>query len=156
MVGVTFSLAAEEAANGIATIRSQLNTLVKQGQDIQPLLQEIGEYLLLAHDERWQKQQSPDGEPWQPLSPDYATTKSRNPNLILVLNRHLSRELSYDTSQDELQFGTNYEYGAIHHFGGTPIMRPQNAAIPARPWLGASEEDLQVISEMVIARLKSA
>ncbi len=62
---------------------------------------------------------------------------------------HLSGELAYQTSNDNLEFGTNLEYGAIHQYGGTPEMRAQTAAIPQREWLGGGSSDIEAISEMV-------
>lgn len=141
---------------GLALIRERMSAFVAQGQDLRPAFRDIGELLLLSHDERWTRQESPDGTPWVPLSDNYAKRKKRNSDLILVLNRHLSRELVYDVSEQRFEFGTNYEYGAIHHFGGSPEMRPQNAAIPARPWLGASDEDLQEIANILADHLMTA
>nr|WP_086938885.1 phage virion morphogenesis protein [Thaumasiovibrio occultus] len=66
---------------------------------------------------------------------------------------NLSRELNYSADDDSLEFGTNCEYGAIHHFGGSPDMRPANAAIPARPWLGASADDLDDIAQILTDHL---
>ncbi|MFC1508036.1 phage virion morphogenesis protein, partial [Pseudomonadota bacterium] len=118
----------------------RLNELLVRGQNLKPAFQDIGEMLLLSHNERWAKQESPDGQPWQSLSEDYKKRKKKNQSLILVLNQHLGRELNYQAQPQSFEFGTNYEYGAIHHFGGSSDMRPQNAAIPARPWLGVSDD----------------
>ncbi len=108
--------------------------------------------LLLSHDQRFRDQLSPDGELWAPLSTNYK--KPKNSNLILQLNMHLSGELAYDADNQSLEFGTNFEYGAIHQYGGTPEMRPQNAAIPARPWLGTNSDDIDAIGEMVATFLQ--
>jgi phage virion morphogenesis protein len=46
------------------------------------------------------------------------------------------------------------EYGAIHQFGGTSDMPPRLAAIPARPFLGLSDNDekevIEILSEFLI------
>ncbi|MDO6497335.1 phage virion morphogenesis protein [Photobacterium sanguinicancri] len=144
MAGTRYSISVDDGQ-----IRERLNTLIQQGTDLTPAFQDIGEMLLISHSERWDKQVSPEGEPWQALSPDYKARKKRSADLILVLNRHLGRELNYNASAHSFEFGTPYEYGAIHHFGGTPEMRPQNAAIPARPWLGVSDDDKTEIFDIL-------
>ncbi|OZS41961.1 phage virion morphogenesis protein [Photobacterium sanguinicancri] len=145
MVGVNYSI----RLDGIEHIRERINELLTRGQNLEPAFQDIGEMLLLSHNERWAKQESPDGQPWQPLSEGYKKRKKKNQSLILVLNQHLGRELNYNAWRTGITFGTPYEYGAIHHFGGTSDMRPQNAAIPARPWLGVSDEDTEQIYQIL-------
>ena len=43
----------------------------------EPLLHDIGEYLMIAHDQRFASQTSPDGTPWQALSPAYQKASAR-------------------------------------------------------------------------------
>ncbi|SHO58788.1 phage virion morphogenesis protein [Vibrio quintilis] len=145
MAGVHYTL----TPDGLETIQKRLNQLKQRGDNLQPLFADIGELLLLSHDERFRQQVSPDGEPWQPLSEHYRKRKPRHQDTILKLNDHLGRELNYIATGSDLFFGTPYEYGAIHQFGGTPEMPAGPAAIPARPWLGVSQEDVDAIHQMV-------
>ncbi|EOX1534567.1 phage virion morphogenesis protein [Vibrio cholerae] len=152
MAGVTLSINVSD----VEAIRSHINQFAERGQNMSPALRDIGEHLLLSHHERWQQQQSPDGTPWAPLSPKYQKRKKKHADLILVLNQHLSSSsLNYDVDPLGLSFGTSSEYGAIHHFGGSPEMRPSNAAIPARPWLGLSESDFDEIAQILAIHLTS-
>ena len=49
-------------------------------------------------------------------------------------HRHPRFEFEFTEADGHtLLFGTPSEYGAIHHFGGSSGMSPQNAAIPTRP-----------------------
>lgn len=84
----------------------------------EPMLRDIGEYLTIAHDQRFISQTSPDGTPWQALSPAYQRRKRKNQDKILVLDGYLKNTLRYQVRADELLFGTNRKYAAIHHFGG--------------------------------------
>lgn len=86
----------------------------------EPLLRDIGEYLLVAHEARWDKQMSPDGTPWQALSPRYAKEKAKErPGAkLLVYDNLLRGTLRYQVQNGELAFGTDRPYGAIQHFGG--------------------------------------
>ncbi|UTV30170.1 phage virion morphogenesis protein [Photobacterium atrarenae] len=145
MAGSRYTITLE----GQDLIQERINQLLQAGANLQPAFQDIGEMLLISHDERWSRQVSPDGEPWQPLSENYKVRKKKHQDLILVLNQHLNRELNYQATPQSFEFGTNYEYGAIHHFGGSPEMRPQNAAIPARPWLGVSQDDIEEIYDIL-------
>ncbi|MGF1688712.1 phage virion morphogenesis protein [Photobacterium japonica] len=139
--------------DGQEAIQKRINHLLQAGTNLQPAFQDIGEMLLISHSDRWERQVSPDGVPWAALSDDYKKRKKKNQSLILVLNQHLGRELNYLASPQAFEFGTNSEYGAIHHFGGSllsqGIARPQNAAIPARPWLGVSQDDISEIYDIL-------
>ncbi|ELR65856.1 phage virion morphogenesis protein [Photobacterium marinum] len=145
MAGARYTVTFE----GQVQIQKQINQLIQKGTNLQPAFQDIGEMLLISHSDRWEKQISPDGTPWAPLSEGYKQRKKKNQDIILVLNHHLGRELNYLAQPQLFEFGTNYEYGAIHHFGGSTEMRPPNVAVPARPWLGVSNDDLEEIYQIL-------
>ncbi|BDR12922.1 phage virion morphogenesis protein [Vibrio sp. STUT-A11] len=145
MAGVNYTLKFEEKEK----LQRRFNQLLKQGTSLQPAFQDIGEMLLLSHDQRFRDQVSPDGELWAPLSPAYQARKPKRQNDILTLNSILSGNLSYIATGSNLFFGTPTEYGAIHHFGGSEDMRPANAAIPARPWLGVDDDDKAEIYDIL-------
>ncbi len=160
--------------------------------DPAPMLRDIGEYLLIAHDQRFASQASPDGTPWQALSPRYLKRKKKNQDKILVLDGFLKNTLRYQVNNNELLFGTNRIYGAIHHLGGTIDIaaRSQQAyfrqdgrsgnvgnlfvnkkrsnfaqwvtigaytiQIPARPWLGISDDENYAIAGIAMRYLMPA
>ena len=127
-----------------------LDRLIQAGNDLQPVFADIGEYLLLAHDERWARQEDPDGSPWAPLSPRYAARKKKNPDLILVLDGFLRDTLAYNATASGLEFGSNRIYAATHQFGD------DSRNIPARPWLGISADDETEILDILQDHLKAA
>lgn len=145
MAGVTLSIQPQ----GLSAVHKQLQQLIHRGDNLQPLMAEIGEMLLLSHDQRFRDQTSPDGQPWQPLSSRYRDKKPKHKDTILKLNDHLGRELNYIATSSELFFGTPYIYGALQHYGGTPDMPAGPAAVPARPWLGISEQDINDIYTLI-------
>lgn len=49
-------------------IQAALRRLAAAGADLKPAFAEIGEYLDLATRERFDREQAPDGTPWEPLS----------------------------------------------------------------------------------------
>lgn len=83
-----------------------------------PLFGIINEYLHQAHRTRFKQQVSPEGKPWQALSPRYAKTKRRNKDKILTFRGYLQGLLRGQFDDKGLEFGTDRPYGAIHHFGG--------------------------------------
>lgn len=123
MAGVTLEYVAGDALR-------QLQAMATALADPTPLQRNIGELLQIIHQRRFAAQQSPDGVAWQALSPGYLKRKRKNKDKILVLGagaESLSRGLTYQVDGDDLLFGTNRPYGAIHHFGGK-IERQARAA----------------------------
>ena len=98
----------------------------------------------------------PDGEPWAPLSEDYAEWKRRKrPNAgILVFDDLLRGQLAYVVSGDVLLVGTNRPYGARHQFGfDGPDALGRHTNTPARPWLGISNANESAILDIVCDHL---
>lgn len=126
-----------------------LRRLGEHVDDLTPLMGQIGDYLIDSTRSRIDEQQAPDGTPWAPLSPGYARRKPKNADRILVLDNILRTTFAYNAGPKALEFGTNRIYAATHQFG--------RGAIPARPFLGLSENDegevLALIREYVEAAL---
>ena len=156
----------------------------------EPMLRDMGEYLLIAHDARFAGQSAPDGTPWPALSPRYQRRKRKNADKILMLDGYLKNLLRYQVDGGELLFGSDRPYAAIQHFGGEiqiaarsqqayfqrgrdgevgnrfvakrrsnfaqwVTMGPYTIRIPARPFLGTSEQDddeLLAIAQRHLAR----
>jgi phage gpG-like protein len=78
----------------------------------------MGEHLMIVHRERFARQAAPDGTPWQALSPRYLRRKKKNKGKMLQLEGYLANTLRYQISPNELLFGSNRPYAAIHQFGG--------------------------------------
>lgn len=95
-----------------------LGELLAKTGNLEPAFRDIGEYLMSAHRERFAAQQSPDGQAWAALTPKYLKQKRKNKDRILYLDGYLANTLRYQVSADELTFGSNRPYAAIHHFGG--------------------------------------
>lgn len=95
----------------------------------QAMLQDMGEKLLELHQQRFTEQKSPDGTPWQSLSARYQKRKRKNADKILTRDGHLRNTLRWQVNANQLLFGTDRDYGAIHQFGGTIQIksRPQQA-----------------------------
>lgn len=134
---------------GATAVSDVLTQLVKNLDNLAPALGNVGEHLMLTHRDHFDEQRSPDGDPWQPLSPDYGKRKKKNKDKILRLNDILRDTFAYNVGDESLEFGTNMEYGATHQFGGTSDMNPRLSAIPARPFLGLSQDDEKEVIEIL-------
>jgi phage virion morphogenesis protein len=118
-----------------APVLAVLNELIRRGQDLREPFAAVGEYLRRSHDERWARGVDAAGDPWADLNPDYQARKPKHADKVLVLEGYLRDSLLYQADADSLEFGTNSIYGATHQFGA------EERGIPARPFLGLSDED---------------
>ena len=151
MAGVTITL----DVLGQERVSKALNRLLRAGANPDDALRDMGEYLLNAHRQRWAQQQAPDGTPWEPLSEQYAARKrAKRPAAgILVFDDVLRGTLRYQVSGHTLALGTDRPYGATHQFGRD---FGRGAPIPARPWLGISKQDEDVLREHLAKALGRA
>lgn len=144
-------------------VREALKRLEQSGGNLKTAFQDIGEYLLISHRERFDKEQTPDGTPWEPLSDSTlrrkmlkgvrrgkgkkrksltsrqgtkaGAIKALAGSKILKESGALRDLMRYQATDSSLQFGTDRIYGATHQFGD------EDRNIPAREYLGLSAED---------------
>jgi phage virion morphogenesis protein len=147
-------------------VKRSLQKLAAQSLDLKKPFQEIGASLVTSTKQRFQDKESPDGDAWQAVSPAYALTKlkgskqnrigPRDPADILVRSGHLRNFISYLAERFELAVGSNQPYAAIHQLGGTDDMAAGPAGIPARPYLGVSDDDQEEIAQILLEHLAAA
>ena len=139
---------------GEKQVSKLITRIIKQGQSLEPAFAEIGEYLIESHQERFKLEVAPDGTPWEPLSPKTIRAKNGNDQILVGLNSGILRDtLAYQILGDELQFGTDREYSATHHFGR------EADGIPARPHIGLATgqwNDLDEITAILQSHLLDA
>lgn len=93
-----------------------------QGDGRELMLGQMGEYLMRSTRERAAREETPAGNKWRPLSPNYAKWKAKKrPGVpMLKFDFHmLGDQFAWQVDTDGLLLGTNAPYGAIHQFGGT-------------------------------------
>ncbi len=132
MAGVRTAIRVEDAA-----VKAAFERLIALAGDPRAALADIGEGLLGTTKDRFREERAPDGSLWAPLSPEYAARKlrQRGKPKILQLRGHLFATLVYQVFPGHVAVGTNRIYGAVHQFGFPA------KGIPARPYLGITEED---------------
>lgn len=130
--------------------QASLDRVAAGARNALPLFTEIGSALEGSTRERIQTtKRAPDGTPWLPLSPAWIETKRERGHSegILTMRGDLLNSIAFeagDTFVDIIAGPT--EYAAIHQFSGQ-AGRGRKVNIPARPYLGLSDEDQTEIRE---------
>jgi len=127
-------------------IQQAFNRLVDLGQDLEPVFDDIGQYLKQTHRYSWDNEQEPDGTPWEELLPE-TWAKKKNPKMLRDSNDML-RDLITQSSSDALEFGLNTDYAVYHDFG--------TKHMPARQLLGVSAEDNEEILNIIADHIKDS
>ena len=90
-----------------------------------------------------------DGTPWAAWSDAHGATRT-GAHSLLIESGSLQESIQAVTSQGEVAVGTNLVYAAAHQFGRDEI------GLPARPYLGVSEEDADDIRDLIFGGLEEA
>lgn len=149
MTGASFNVDLEVEA-AIAGLNAFLRRL-----DPEDMLDEVGAVAedgaraRLLDDKR-----APDGAPWAPWSPAYARRRGGRGSL-LRRDGHLADSITREVDRDGVSIGSNRVYAAIHQFGG-PVGKSGAGEMPARPYLGISDDERDDIGEIVSAWLDDA
>lgn len=147
-----------------------IKRLERAGGDTESVFIEIGEYMLIATDQRFENEVSPNGFAWPEIL-DSTRAKKRHPKILTESSR-LRSSIVYQASAYQVEIGTNVVYAAIHQFGGKTsaheiraknkkalfwagaahpvrVVQHPGSHIPAREFLGFSSQDKQVILDIV-------
>jgi len=150
------------------TASDGLEELARALMDLTPVWADIGEDLLVSHQDRIARGEQPDGSPFAPRSP---TTIKRYQKMGLSFGAPLNQSgdmrlgLHYATSPNSLELGSGAIQAAVMQFGAkkgafgsyqgegfggtTPTISIPWGDIPARPFLGLSDEDQDAITAAV-------
>ena len=136
-----------------ADLEKALEGFAQRMDNLDPVYKNWGEALDQSHRQRFRDEKAPDGTPWAPLSP--STLKRKRGHKILQEfgeRGGLLGSLHYQVS-DGLHYGTDKPYGAIHQHGG-PAGRNKSVIIPARPFLGFTDDDREELLEILVDHLE--
>lgn len=136
-------------------LNAQISALLAP-QKTRPLLDSIGRTLRTDVQFNFKRQAGPDGQPWKP---------THRGGQILRDSGRLLRSIDYRVESDsEVRIGTNVVYARIHNFGGTisgkngNLLRfkigdrwvsKQSVEIPARPFIGISNRQIDLINKAI-------
>jgi phage virion morphogenesis protein len=121
-----------------------------------PLMAQIAEYLVVSTKRRFPTGKGPTGAPWAPKSPvtlaSYGARKSNRVDNrpLFGPSGQLNSQIFPESGPDFAAVGSNRVYAAMMQFGGTKAAFPHLwGNIPARPFLGFSDEDETAILQLL-------
>ena len=158
-----------------AQIRSAFASLQAALIDMSPAMDEIGQTMVLSTKARMQQGISPDGTPFAPRSAvtlaRYAAEGRKYGPKPLWLTRTMQQNIAHAAMPDSVSWGSNAIQAAVMHFGaeqgefGAAIGRTKPSGkrpksqdyftplpwgnIPARPFVGVSEQDRVDITAII-------
>lgn len=127
-----------------------------------PVMNAIGTGLVSSTTKRFVSQTDPDGVTWAAVNDEYAEGKKNS--RILTESGRLRDSITHKASRDAVLVGSNVIYAAIHQFGGVinaksggrlsffiggKLARPTSVTMPARPYLGISKDDENMIGDVI-------
>ncbi len=130
--------------------------------DLTPLMIRLGDYLAEATIERFPTGRAPDGSAWAPkslvtLERQGGGQRGADPRPLFGPSGLLSRLISYEVTPTSVTVGSNMIYAAVQQFGAAQGAFGVTAAggpipwgnIPARPFLGLSDDDERAVVKIV-------
>lgn len=146
-----------------AKARAWFGELQRRGQDLSPLMRDIGEGLTERTQKRFATGIAPDGTPWEPL----ADGSGRTP---LVDTGRTRDDISPNPGADFVEIRAGAKQARWHQEGTNPYkIKPRNKkalafdgkvlggvnhpGLPARPFIGLSTDDEDWIGRLVGAYL---
>lgn len=156
----------------MSQVQSAFQRLAMAVSDTTPIMRAIGTGLVTNTHDRFDDEVDPEGNAWAPLNEEYAKSK-RGPGILResAMRGGLQGSITYRAGRDQVQVGTNKVYGAIHQFGGEILpkhgrflifkmggktVKARSVTIPARPYLGISNDDRDMIIDVVTGALDRA
>ncbi len=140
-----------------------LERAARQLTDTTQLMQQFGEYTVASTNARFDSKTAPDGTAWAANS---LLTISRKGHADILRGRSGALRLSiyYSASRNLLIWGSPRDYAGVMQrgaakgaFGQTSRGQPiPFGTIPARPFIGLSELDRQMLGEIATKWLKDA
>lgn len=143
MAGVTTSL----TTIGLDAAITKLSKLASF--EMAQLAADAGGILESSTKGRFETKSAPDDEAWAPWSEAYAATRNSGKHSLLVGDNDLLESVQSYSTGSEAIVGSNLVYAAIQNFGGEEVGR----AIPARPFLGLSDDDVADLRDLVTVQI---
>lgn len=143
--GISVSVAVDDSG-----FRHALERLRARAGHLQPAFADIAGRLLLATQQRFERQRGPDGSAWKPLSARTLAQRARKRQSgpILRISGDLYRSYTQRADDDSAEVGSNWPYARIHQLGGK-AGRGRKVFILARPVLGLDSADSRAIVRII-------
>lgn len=144
--GVSTSIRVDDDGFGAA-----LERMLRVVPTLQPVMEEMGGVLEASAQQRFEDEEGPDGTPWPRLA---ASTRARRGDDARILRDrgHLVQSITSKATRLEVAVGSNKAQARVHQLGGK-AGRGLKVEIPARPYLGISDDDRMAIGDVLGAKL---
>lgn len=146
MTGISYKATIDDA-----DMRGKVEELIGRMTNREGFFKNVGEHLLTSVSDNFDGEHSPDGTPWQRLSPVTIGLRLQRhgnaPLTILRVSGGLAGSINYEADNDAVRVGSAKVQAAVQHFGGE-AGRNKKVTIPARPYLGMSADDADAIFEI--------
>ncbi|NEZ64617.1 hypothetical protein D0962_17790 [Leptolyngbyaceae cyanobacterium CCMR0082] len=126
-------------------VNRRLTQLTLRANNLKPVFDQFGRYLLGRIRGYFRSETGPDGSPWAPLSPKYKARKIREGRDRGIGRYTLSmfNGLAYNVNGRRLVVGSKQPYAPAFQFG---VPRRNQ---PARSFLGVTDADRDRLSELI-------
>lgn len=139
-----------------AELDRALKRLERAAGNLKPVFEDMGQHLVNSTRRRFEDGEAPDGTPWAENSPVTLAAKPGEQPLVGE-SRLLSTEIHDEASPSRLLVAPLMEYSAMQQFGGTKAQFPHLwGDIPARPFMGMSDDDERELLALVHDHLLDA
>lgn len=148
---------------GFTQAEDVIRKIILKAGNLKVPFEAAGRYLLTQTRQRFERETSPEGNPWKALSSAYVERPKKQggrggqAHPILFVHGWLEASITYKADDRELAVGTNRKFpggeksaAAIHQLGG---VAGRGAKIPARPFLGVKDVDADRIGELLMEYL---
>lgn len=128
-------------------VEAALRRISAAMSDMTPVMNDLGELLVAATKDRFKAGSGPEGNAWAAKSPAttaaYARRRDRfDPRPLWGPSNSLNAQIFHQATSDSVTIGSPLIYAAMMQFGGTKAQFPHLwGDIPARPFLGLSDDD---------------
>lgn len=137
-------------------VNEALSRLARRCRDLHPVQVDLGEYFIESTKRRFATKTGPDGVRWADNADSTQEAKGKNDPLIGE-SRRLSNEIHRRIDGTSLSWGSSLVYAGMQQNGGLKSAYPHLwGNIPARPYLGLSDGDEQVVLEILQEHLAGA
>jgi phage virion morphogenesis protein len=136
--------------------QAMFGRLIASGSNLRPLYSEIGFALEDSTRKRFDSETAPDGTAWAPISDAWQARKAErgfSEGILKMRGDMLNSVRAEPDSSGVSIIAGPTEYAAIHQFGGQ-AGRNHAVTLPARPFLGVSDDDGEEIIDAATAFLK--